>query len=86
MDERLNEGVETEDSRNLPYANILHGASYYILFLIFFSLENKVFLPSFYFFDFERTMFSSLLSNLCIKNTSIAYSRPFKVFKKLFVP
>ena len=53
----------------LPYVNLSHGKSYYIL-SVFGVLENEVFIPSFSFFDFTRTMFSSLLSTLYISNTS----------------
>ena len=51
--------------------------------LYFLVLENKVFLPSFSFFEFTRTMLSSHLSNICIYNTSTGYSRPFKLFYKV---
>ena len=50
--------------------------------LYFLVLGNKVFLPSFSFFGFMRTMFSSLLSTIYIYNTSTGYSRTFEVFYK----
>ena len=51
--------------------------------LYFLVFEKKVFLPSLSFFGFMRTMFSSLLSTICIYNTITGYSTPFKVFYKV---
>ena len=60
--------------------NLPHRESYYILSIFGFGRESlSSFLPS-TFFEFTRTVFSSLLSTLCIYNTRTGYSRPFKVF------
>ena len=51
--------------------------------LYFLVLEKKYFFPPSHFFEFMRTMLSSLLSTIYVYNTITGYSRPFKAFYKV---
>ena len=67
----------------MPYVNLSHVASYYILFIFWFCKIKYSFLTS-PAFKFTGTEFSSPLSTLYILNTSMRCSRPFQSFYNVY--
>ena len=62
----------------------IYFTEHLVRFSLFLVLENKFFLPSFPFFEFTRTMFSSLLSTIYIWNTVMSCSIPFQELYKVY--